>query len=94
MPKLPVEKLKSSKGKPAAPVPVKIVDVPTTAANSNKNYEAEERKRKARYALEDIERAEGHKRDGALMGDVKKLAKEKMQSLSKVAHGPKGYKGD
>lgn len=67
------------------PVPVKIVHdemMPSTA--NNKDYEAEERKRKARYALEDIERAEGHKRDKSLMKDVKAVAREKMNSLKKI----------
>jgi len=45
---------------------------------------AEDMKYKARYALEDIERAEGHRRDPDLMKHVKKLAKEKVQSLKKV----------
>ena len=81
--KLPVEKLKPSKGKPAAPIPVNIVDVPTSIGPS-KDYEAEDRKRKAKYALEDIERAEGHKRDKALMKDVKECAKEKMKAYGKL----------
>ena len=90
MAKLPVQKLKPTKGKPAAPTPVTIVDVPTAAKSSDDR----ERKWKAEDALRDIERAEGHKRDKALMKDVKACAKEKIASLSKVASGPKGYKGD
>lgn len=74
--KLPVEKLGASKA-----VPVKIVsDVPTT----DRDYEERERKYRARNALEDIERAEQHKRDKALMSDVKKLAKEKVNSLKNI----------
>jgi hypothetical protein len=62
-------------------VPVKIVnDYPETSAKDNDR----DREYKAKYALEDIERAEGHKRDKALMNDVKKLAKEKVKSLTKV----------
>lgn len=44
----------------------------------------EEMKHKAKYALEDIERAEGHKRDKELMKHVKKAAKDKMNSLKKI----------
>ncbi len=76
---LPLKKAEGSK----TPVPVKIVseiNVPAT----DKDWEAEERKRKAKYALEDIERAEGHKRDKALMKEVKAVAKEKMASLKKI----------
>jgi len=75
--KLPVEKLKASK----KPIPVKIVHddmVQSTAAvKSERNYRAED-------ALRDIERAEAHKRDKALMSDVKKLASEKVASLKKI----------
>jgi hypothetical protein len=62
-------------------VPVKIVhDEVETSAKSDER----ERKYRAEDALRDIERAEGHKRDKSLMGDVKKLAKEKVKSLTKV----------
>ncbi len=78
--KLPVEKLVSSKSKP---IPVKIVnDAPT--ASTDKSYEARERKYRAEDALRDIERAEGHKRDKSLMGDVKKLAQDKVKSLKSI----------
>ena len=43
-----------------------------------------ERRYRAEDALRDIERAEGHKRDSKLMGDVKQLAQEKMSSLKKI----------
>jgi hypothetical protein len=79
MAKLPVEKLKSSKGKPAAPVPVKIVDGMTTS-DGGKGYEARERKYRAEDALRDIERAEKHRSDKSLMKDVKECAKEKMKA--------------
>ena len=75
--KLPVEKL-SSKVKKA--VPVKIVSEPV----ETKADEGRERKWKAEDALRDIERAEGHKRDKALMADVKKLAAEKVKSLKDI----------
>lgn len=67
----------------AKPVPVKIVHEPEPASK-NSDYEARERKYRAEDALRDIERAEGHKRDKQLMGDVKKLAKDKMNSLKKI----------
>ena len=77
---LPIKKAEGS----TKPVPVKIVHDTAEVAPSNKNYEAEERKRKAKYALEDIERAEGHKKDRALMKDVKSLAKSKIKSMQKI----------
>ena len=75
--------IKKAEGK-TKPVPVKIVNEVTDSPASNKDWEAEERKRKAKYALEDIERAEGHKRDKSLMKDVKQVAREKMNSLKKI----------
>ncbi len=74
--KLPVEPLKASKGA----VPVKIVGEATESPKD----EARERKWKAEDALRDIQRAEQHKRDKALMADVKKLAKEQVSSLKKI----------
>lgn len=77
--KLPVEKLTSrAKGKPAAPTPVTIVDVPRTS--EGKDYEERERKYRAERALEDIERAEKHKRDKSLMKDVKACAADKLRT--------------
>lgn len=74
---LPVEKLGASKA-----VPVKIVsDAPMRSTASD---EARERKWKAEDALRDIERAEQHKRDKALMSDVKKLAQDKVKSLKNI----------
>ena len=63
------------------PVPVKIVH---DEISMPAKEDARERKWRAEDALKDIERAEGHKRDKDLMGDVKKLAKEKVKSLNKV----------
>ena len=72
--KLPVEKLKASKSKP---IPVKIVhDSPEVSVKSERNCRAED-------ALRDIKRAEAHKRDAALMADVKKLAQDEVASLKK-----------
>lgn len=73
--KMPVQKLAASK----KPIPVKIVsDSPEVAStNERRNWRAED-------ALRDIERAEGHKRDKALMSDVKKLAQEKVKSLKDI----------
>ena len=71
---MPVEKLKASKSKP---VPVKIVsDAPS--------YPEESKKWRAEDALRDIERAEKHKRDKALMADVKALARDKVKSLKDI----------
>lgn len=50
---------------------------------------ASDRERERRYqiesALSTMQRAEEIKKDKSLMGDIKKLAKEQMQSLGKVA---------
>ena len=72
MAKLPVQKLKASK----KPIPVKIVsDAPeATSAKSDNKWRAED-------ALRDIERAEAHRRDKALMADVKELAQAKVKAL-------------
>lgn len=75
MAKLPVEKLKASKA-----VPVRIVH---DEVAPSKVDDSRERKWKAEDALRDIERAERHRSDKTLMGDVKKLAKEKVSSLKK-----------
>ena len=75
--KLPVEPLKAGK----KPIPVKIVN---DGPMETKAHESNERKWKAEDALRDIERAEAHKRDKALMSDVKKLASEKVASLKKI----------
>lgn len=74
--KLPVEGLKATKA-----VPVRIVNY---GPMETKSHESSERKWKAEDALRDIERAEQHKRDKSLMADVKKLAKEKVNSLKKI----------
>lgn len=71
--KLPVEKLKASKSKP---IQVKIVHDSPEVAKSDRNWRAED-------ALRDIKRAEAHKRDAALMADVKKLAQDEVASLKK-----------
>lgn len=66
-----------------APVPVKIVhDEPSKPETAK--YEERERRYRAEDALRDLERAEGHKKDKALMSDVKKLAREKAASLKKI----------
>jgi len=66
------------------PVPVTIVSNSTTSNAMPKESMERERKWKAEDALRDIERAEQHKCDKALMKDVKKLAIEKMNSLKKI----------
>jgi hypothetical protein len=73
--KLPVEKLGSK------PIPVKII---SDAPSPSKSDGDRERKYKAEDALRDIERAEQHRRDKTLMSDVKKLAKEKVNSLKNI----------
>ena len=82
---LPIKKAEGA-GKVDKLIPVQIVDtmLPKVSQASNASYEAEEMKRKARYALEDIERAEVHKSDKSLMTHVKKLANEKVKSLKKI----------
>lgn len=71
---MPVEKLKASKAKP---VPVKIV-------SDSPSYPEESKKWRAQDALRDLERAAEHKRDKALMADVKKLAADKVKSLKDI----------
>ena len=82
---LPIKQAQGS-GKVDNPIPVQIVDtmLPKVSQKSDSDYQAEEMKRKAKYALEDIERAEGHKRDRELMKHVKKEAKEKIKTISKI----------
>lgn len=75
--KLPVQKLTASKK--AKPIPVKIVSDEVASSTSSK----EQRNWRAEDALRDIKRAEAHKRDSALMADVKKLAKDEVASLKK-----------
>ena len=50
----------------------------------SKESEAQERRWKAEDALRDIERAEGHKKDKALMADVKQVCAEKIDSLKRI----------
>lgn len=73
--KLPVEKLRAK----SKPVPVKIVnDYPSeVSTKEQRNYRAED-------ALRDIQRAKKHEQDKELMRDVKKLAKEQVNSLKKI----------
>ena len=59
-------------------------DVDQAMPNPSPRPSAEQRRWRAEDALRDIERAEGHKRDGRLMSDVKKVAAEKMENLKKV----------
>jgi len=63
--------------------PVSTADRPAPYKPSKQELDRERRYR-AEDALRDIERAEGHKRDSKLMGDVKQLAQEKMSSLKKI----------
>lgn len=78
---------KKSKGKlPVAsnnsnPVPAIEKAVPYKPTKEEQNRQ---RRYRAEDALRDIERAEGHKKDKALMRDVKQMAKEKMNSLKNI----------
>ena len=58
--------------------------IATASETRERANAADEMKWKAKNALEDIERAEGHKRDKDLRKHVKKAAKDKMNSLKKI----------
>jgi hypothetical protein len=64
------------------PVPVKIVSESPSVARDD---DTERRKWKAQDALRTCQEYERIKKDKALMGDVKKLAKEEMKKLESVA---------
>ncbi len=72
------------------PVKVHVVSNSTTSnaspmkAAESAEYEAKERKWRAEDALRDIQKAEEHKRDKALMKEVKTLAKEKIKCLGNI----------
>lgn len=73
------------------PVKVTVVSNTTTSNASpmkqsrlSPDEQSRERKWKAEDALRDLERAEEHKRDKALMKDVKTLAKDKIKCLDKL----------
>ena len=64
-----------------------VLPVASTANEAYKlsaDEEKRERHYRAKSALEDLERAEGHKVDKDLMRDVKSLAKDKIKNLGKV----------
>ena len=75
--KLPVEGLKSTKA-----VPVRIVN---DEPRETKSHEASERKWKAEEALRTMKEYAKIKSDKTLMSDAKKLAKDEMKKLKKVA---------
>ena len=63
------------------------VESPVAVSTQPRRYadeEKREREYRARSALEDIERAEGHRKNKDLMRDVKSLAKEKVKCLSNI----------
>lgn len=62
-------------------LPIAKASVPAMPTAVDKEREM---KRRAEDALRDIERAEGHKKDKELMKHVKKHAKEKIKSMSKI----------
>ena len=64
-----------------------VLPVATSSPEAYKpsaDEEKRERHYRAKSALEDIERAEGHKADKDLMKSVKQLAKDKIKNLGKV----------
>jgi hypothetical protein len=73
--KLPVQKL---------PTNSTMVGVGPASAKPTKQELDQQRRWKAEDACRDIERAEGHKRDKALMADVKQVAQEKIDSLKRI----------
>lgn len=80
---LPIKQAQGS-GKVDKAIPVRIVDDMSPKVSTSPDYEARERKYRAEDALRDLERAEKHRSDKTLMGDVKKLAKEKMEHMKKI----------
>jgi hypothetical protein len=78
--KKPVVKAGLPVGKPTQGLSIKN----ETAPIGDADHEARERKYRAKSALEDIERAEMHKRDKPLMKDVKKHARDKIKALKGI----------
>jgi hypothetical protein len=74
---------KPSQKAASGPVPVTIVSSGNMEGSGNTDT-PEMRKYRAQNALRDIERAEAHKSDKGLMGDVKKLAADKIDCLKKI----------
>lgn len=73
--------------KKAVKLPVATGNVPEGPKDVMKvspSQEKEMRRYRAEDALRDLERAEAHKRDSALMKDVKAMAKDKLNSLKKL----------
>lgn len=81
-----MKKSKPAKGKiPINKLASAIASVATTSDSpSNSVKPDDDMKWKARNALEDIQRAEQHKKDAGLMKAVKNLAKEQMSTLKKI----------
>jgi hypothetical protein len=67
------------------PVPVKIVPNSSEPYTTSKADKDREMRYRAEDALRDIQRAEKHKKDGALMKCVKQLAQEQMDGLKQFA---------
>lgn len=72
--KLPVNKL---------PTNTVAADRPSSHKPSKQELDRE-RRWKAEDAMRDLERAEAHKKDKALMSDVKQCAAEKIDSLKRI----------
>lgn len=81
-----VKKAAKSKSSPKNALPVAAsVTMPQPQTPKQSAFEKKEHdKWRVEDALRDIERAEKHKADAALMRDVKKMAKEKMNQLKKI----------
>jgi hypothetical protein len=72
---------KNKLAKAIAPATAQVSTMPT---NDRAKMEAEERRYRAEDALRDFERVEKHKANKVLMSDVKKCAKDKIKSMSKI----------
>lgn len=65
-------------------MPVAVDKPYKPSPSEKKESEARERRYRAEDALRDLQRAECHRKDKSLMKDVKALAQEQIQALSKV----------
>ena len=72
--KLPISKL---------PINTGLADHPPSYKPSKQELD-ERRRYRAEDAVRDLERAEGHKKDKALMADVKQVCAEKIDSLKRI----------
>jgi hypothetical protein len=73
----------AKKSLPTEPLKASTVSENVIAKRSHED-EARERRYRAEDALRVMEKAEEHRKDKALMRDVKQMAKEKVKCLSKI----------